>query len=73
MILTRRLPPKRTPHMATPVLMPVEEYLRTVYRPDCDYIDGEVQERMAEEPHARLQTFLDFFLRTRQDEWNIEA
>jgi hypothetical protein len=29
----------------SPVLIPVEEYLRTVYRPNCDFIDGEVQER----------------------------
>ena len=40
----------------TPALIPVEEYLRTVYRPDCDYIDGEVLERnLGEKPHARLQ------------------
>ena len=23
-------------------MIPVEQYLRTVYRPDCDYVDGEV-------------------------------
>ena len=47
----------------TPVLIPVEEYLRTVYRPDCDYIDGEVLERnMGEKPHSRLQTFFSRFL-----------
>ena len=28
--------------MAAGVLIPVEEYLRTSYRPDCDYVDGEV-------------------------------
>ena len=31
--------------MKAPVLVPVEEYLRTTYRPDCDYVDGEVLER----------------------------
>jgi hypothetical protein len=28
--------------MTTRTLIPVEEYLTTVYRPDCDYVDDEV-------------------------------
>jgi hypothetical protein len=28
-----------------PVRISEEEYLKTVYRPDCDYVDGEVLER----------------------------
>ena len=40
----------------------VEEYLRTTYRPDCDYVDGEVIERnLGEYDHARLQTVLAAF------------
>jgi Uma2 family endonuclease len=59
---------------STHTLIPVEEYLRTVYRPDCDYIDGEVFERnMGETPHARLQAFFTNFFRTRDDEWNVEV
>jgi Uma2 family endonuclease len=59
---------------ASSVLIPVEEYLRTVYRPDCDYVDGEVLERnMGEKPHARLQGFFFSFFRQREDEWNIEV
>jgi Uma2 family endonuclease len=58
----------------TPVLIPVEEYLRTVYRPDCDYVDGEVQERnMGEMPHARLQSFFISFFRPYEDEWHFEV
>jgi hypothetical protein len=38
--------------MATPVLIPVSEYLNTTYRPDCDYIDGELKERNV----AKLRT-----------------
>jgi Uma2 family endonuclease len=58
----------------TPVLIPVEEYLRTVYRPDCDYIDGEVLERnMGETPHARLQAFFLKFFFAHEDEWRIEV
>jgi Uma2 family endonuclease len=54
---------------STPVLIPVEEYLRTMYRPDCDYIDGQVLERnMGETPHSRLQTFFSrFFARFEED------
>ena len=42
--------------MAVGISIPVEEYLRTVYRPDCDYVDGEVVERnLGEQSHGRLQ------------------
>ena len=59
---------------STPVLIPVEKYLRTVYRPDRDYIDGEVLKRnMGETPHARLQGFFLAFFRRHEDEWQIEA
>ena len=45
--------------MATTVLIPVSAYLRTVYRPDCDYVDGEVQERnLGELDHSDLQVRL---------------
>ncbi len=40
-------------------LIPIEEYLRTSYHPDCDYVDGEIQERnLGEREHARLQAVL---------------
>ncbi len=42
--------------MPTRTVISVEEYLRTSYRPDCDYVDGEVVERnLGEWDHARLQ------------------
>jgi len=57
-----------------PVLIPVEEYLRTVYHPDCDYVDGEVRERnMGELPHARLQAFFLRFLSAKEDEWQLDV
>ena len=40
--------PMRMEHtfaMATVVHIPVSEYLRTSYEPDCDYLDGELVER----------------------------
>jgi Uma2 family endonuclease len=42
--------------MVTTVLIPVSEYLATSYRPDCDYVDGEVLERnLGEIEHSWLQ------------------
>ena len=40
-------------------LVSVEEYLSSSYRPDCDYIDGELrQKKMADFDHGRLQALL---------------
>lgn len=51
--------------MKTSVLVPVEEYLRTMYDPDCDYVDGEVQERnWGERDHSDLQTEFVHYFRT---------
>jgi Uma2 family endonuclease len=44
----------------------VEEYLRTSYSPDCDYVGGEVLERnIGEHDHADLQTEIASYLRAR--------
>jgi Uma2 family endonuclease len=40
----------------------LEEYLHTVYRPDCDYVDGVVEERnLGEVDHGLAQTRLALF------------
>lgn len=46
----------------------VEEYLKTVYRPDRDYVDGVVEERnLGEWDHSSVQTqFAIFFGKFRQ-------
>ena len=45
--------------MATPTAISVEEYLHTVYEPDCDYVDGELVERnVGEFKHSSLQGIL---------------
>jgi Uma2 family endonuclease len=42
--------------MATTALISVSEYLTTSYRPDCDYVDGELVERnVGERDHSWLQ------------------
>jgi Uma2 family endonuclease len=52
----------------------VEEYLSTAYRPDCDYVDGEVRERnVGEYPHSNLQGRLVIWLGNRERDWNIRV
>lgn len=60
--------------MASATIVPVSEYLSTTYRPDCDYIDGEVQERnLGEREHALLQgIFIAIFYNHRKD-WQTIA
>jgi Uma2 family endonuclease len=41
---------------ALPTLISVDEYLHTVYEPDCDYVDGVVLERnVGEKDHSKAQ------------------
>ncbi len=52
----------------------VEEYLRTTYDPDCDYVDGEVIERnLGERDHSDLQSELVAYFRMRRREWKTHA
>jgi Uma2 family endonuclease len=58
--------------MAARTLISVEEYLATSYRPDCDYVDGEVVERnLGERDHAWLQTAVASYFFVRHRQWNI--
>ena len=42
--------------MAARTAISVQEYLRTINHPDCDYVDGEVVQRtLGEQSHGRLQ------------------
>jgi Uma2 family endonuclease len=60
--------------MKAAALVSVKEYLRTKYRPDCDYVDGEVIERNAgERDHGILQRELIFYFRMRRREWNAHV
>jgi Uma2 family endonuclease len=41
--------------MAVETLVSVEEYLKTAYHPDCDYVDGVLEERnLGDRDHSRL-------------------
>ena len=60
--------------MAAATVVSMREYLRTVFRPDCDYLDGEVVARnVGEMPHGRLQGFFINFFAKHEDAWQIEA
>jgi Uma2 family endonuclease len=60
--------------MATATFTPVEDYLAKTWRPDREYIDGEVCERnLGEYEHASLQTVLAARLFFRRREWNIRV
>jgi Uma2 family endonuclease len=49
--------------MAIGTTISVEEYLRTSYRPDCDYVDGELRERnLGEFDHSSTQVRIVVFL-----------
>ncbi len=60
--------------MAARTLISVEEYLRTSYRPDCDYVDGEVVERnLGEWDHSSLQGAILVYLWNRYHKDGIIA
>jgi Uma2 family endonuclease len=53
--------------MTPAVAIPVEEYLRTDYEPDVDYVDGELIERnMGEKDHGLLQLEIAAWFRERR-------
>jgi len=57
--------------MAT-VQVSLDEYLRTSYHPDCDYVDGEVQERnLGEFDHGAVQMFLGNWFYQHREEWQL--
>ncbi len=58
--------------MATSTSIPLSEYLNTSYRPDCDYIDGEVKERtLGTRAHSFLQGILSAIFFANMDAWNV--
>ena len=58
--------------MYTDELISVREYLSTSYDPDCDYVDGVVEERnVGEFDHARLQMAVSAYFYARRRQWGI--
>ncbi|MGC2212569.1 MAG: Uma2 family endonuclease [Silvibacterium sp.] len=57
-----------------PVRISIEEYLASSYRPDCDYVDGEVQERsLGEKEHAIIQAVLTYLFMRNKGAWSVEV
>jgi Uma2 family endonuclease len=57
-----------------PERISVEQYLLTSYRPDCDYVDGIVEERnLGEKEHATLQRALTILFGLKRNEWQVEV
>jgi Uma2 family endonuclease len=60
--------------MATPVIIPVSEYLKTSYKPDRDYVDGQLKERpLGETPHATTQSVLSAIFLANRKIWKVRA
>ena len=58
--------------VSTGTVVTLSEYLATSYRPDCEYLDGELLERnVGEWDHSRLQTLLSRYLSIREKQWGI--
>ncbi len=51
--------------MATGTAIPLAQYLSSTFEPDCDYVDGEIEERnVGEIAHAMLQLRVGSYLLT---------
>lgn len=60
--------------MATATSIPLSEYLNTSYRPDCDYIDGEVKERNSgEQPHSQIQAAITIIFGQNRKAWSTRV
>jgi Uma2 family endonuclease len=58
--------------MSTATVVPLQEYLETSYRPDCEYLEGELLERnVGEIDHSLLQGLLIHYLVSRKGQWGI--
>jgi Uma2 family endonuclease len=52
----------------------IETYLQTRYKPDCDYVDGEIEERnLGEFDHASIQTAIAAYFYSHRREWNVHS
>jgi Uma2 family endonuclease len=57
--------------MASTTHIPVSDYLQTVYRPDREYVDGEVRERnVGKFEHARIQALLAMWFGRHEAAWS---
>jgi Uma2 family endonuclease len=55
-------------------LLSIDEYLRTSFHPDADFVDGEIEERnLGEYEHARLQSLISALFVASEAAWGLES
>ena len=60
--------------MATALHIPLHEYLGTSFRPDREYVDGEVRERnVGKYEHARVQALLAAWFNQHERDWQVQV
>lgn len=60
--------------MASTTQIPISEYLKASYRPDREYIEGEIRERhVGKWEHARLQALLVMWFGRHEEEWRVQV
>ena len=60
--------------MATSTRLSLSEYMKTSYRPDREYVDGELRERnVGKWEHARLQALLASWFGSQEKSWSVKS
>jgi Uma2 family endonuclease len=60
--------------MASTLQVAIGEYLKATYRPDREYIDGEIRERrVGKWEHARLQALLAIWFGGHEEAWGVQV
>jgi len=55
-------------------LWTVQDYLRTVWRPDCEFVDGRIEERnLGEKDHSILQRYFTILFGINRKAWGVEV
>lgn len=57
-----------------PPQIALEDYLHTAYHPDCDFVDGHLEERtIGDTKHSLLQMQLGFWFISHRAEWGVRV
>jgi Uma2 family endonuclease len=60
--------------MATALHIPLKDYLATSFRPDREYVDGEIRERnVGKYEHARVQALLAIWFGQHERDWGFQV
>jgi Uma2 family endonuclease len=60
--------------MATATHIPIEQYLKTEYEPDAEYVDGAIEERnLGEYDHNAVQKAILLWFARHEKEWGIRC